>query len=137
MPSGFPSLSPEPGTAEYNSEYKQSLKTVVDNYKAINDKDFKIVHDLRTSRIRDEKDVKYYESVYSSNISISVLEAKVTSCTSDEALISVILLSHDTIDKRKIQGKYEGWFKLVKESGNWKIDDSKISPVPGTEEEIK
>jgi hypothetical protein len=136
VPAASPSITPAPSSTGSEEDLQKSLKTVIDNFKAINDKDFKKVHDLRTSEIRRIKSSEYYRGIYSDNDSILVLDAKAAELSGDEARINVTIFSKDRISGKKKQAKYEGWFSLKKEEGEWRIKDSELKLVPGSMEDV-
>lgn len=139
-PSGTPlsetSPSPSNTAAGAESDYQQSLKVVLDNYDAIRERDFEKVLTLRTSRIKDAKSSAYYQSMYSNNISIKLLDAKVENIKDGEARINVLITSIDRIEGKKQQANWEGWFLVKKEGTRWLIDDSSLRIVPDSVETL-
>ena len=135
--SAVPSPSNESSPPMENADSKLVIAAVNDNFKAIQSRDFKKVHALRTEAIQKEKKVADYEKLYSDNLSITVLESSVVSVSVNKARVAVSLLSRDMINGKREEGKYTGWFQLIKEHGTWKIEDSNLTVIPGTLEEVK
>jgi hypothetical protein len=135
-PSASTSPSPSATGAGSEEDLQQPLRVVTENFKAINDKDFQKVHDLRTKEIQESKSAAYYRGVYSENDSIVVLDARVAERDGDNAKVDVTIFSKDTIGGKKRQGRYGGWFSLKKEYGEWRIQDSQIKLLPGTSEDV-
>lgn len=105
------------------------LSIVNENFNAIKDKDFNRVYNLRTERIRKVKNPAYYKKLYSDNIMVTVIDARVNSSTGKEAHVSVTLSSKDIISGVNREGTYEGWFFLKKEGSDWRIEDSGLKPT--------
>lgn len=124
-------------STEEDSDYQRSLKAVIDNFKAIDGKDYEKVYSLRTSRVRETRDKAYYQSIYANNISIKLLNAKVEYVKNDEARINVLINSVDNLKGEKQQADWSGWFLLKKENNEWLIDDSSLSIITDSIENTK
>ncbi len=132
-----PSLSPTPditstpavqvSPSQENEESQKVRETIVENFKAISRKDFRQVLTLRSEKVKSTKSVSEYAAIYKDNISIEVVDASVQECNETEARINVTLLSRDSFEGKEADSTYKGWFLLIKENGEWRIQDSDIS----------
>ncbi|MDQ7822463.1 MAG: zinc ribbon domain-containing protein [Candidatus Eremiobacteraeota bacterium] len=128
-------LSPSPGGSPPGDEdSRNALNAVLENIKAIDSKDFAKVLALRSDRIRKEKDAAFYENRYLDNMSLKVVEYKVESCTPEEARITVVTEAEDRYGSKTRRITSDIKFILIRESGDWRIDDSTERTVKIIEE---
>jgi len=115
---------------------EEACRVVLDNYKAVEAKDYEKILSLRSSRVRKGKSVRSYEGIYYNNISITIRKISPAECSDNMITLDIDLVSEDYVIDGEgkmtddtLSREYRGWFKLIRENGAWVIDDSHMPEV--------
>jgi len=138
---GQPSVSPDvsdtadpvytmsqPPENSHKPSSKDPLDIPRENYKAIGDKDFEKAYNMRSSEWKSENSYESYYENWKNNVAISLEEEEVIEKKDDSVKAKIRLYSEDQLPSSAKTEKvyYSGTVVLVKEDGQWKIDEVKV-----------
>ncbi|MDQ7825791.1 MAG: zinc ribbon domain-containing protein [Candidatus Eremiobacteraeota bacterium] len=128
-PGGDSTGEPPPPDSADATEYHPAIDVVEKNFRAIQNKNYQELLELRAAAVKSGKTAQYYENIYKNNMSVDLLEKGVQVLGESEARVNIVARFTDEVKGAEVTEDYEGWFLLVKEDGEWRISDNHLELV--------
>jgi len=119
-------VMPGVNDSDYTGQAELSPPDVLrENYRAIKDRDFKKAYEFRSSKWKKKDSYERFYEVWSPNIDIALSDVEIISETDSIVKIKFRLYSEDrdTVSEEIYKAFYRGSVSLIKEDGEWKIDE--------------
>lgn len=118
------------GEADDKKDKEEALDVINDHYEAITDEDYESAYDLFSADKQNQFNAEEWSKDLADTMKDDVTLTEVDNMEDDTAKVYMEMKSYDEDDDGSVHVKeWEGYWTLVKEDGEWKMNESDLDEV--------